>query len=265
MALTLGSAPFGSAPSGRFNFDCHPPEHVLYAEPSPRRVRVRLGGETVADSTRAQLLHQSGQTPSYLFPREDVRTDLFTPSDTTASSPALGAATYWTVQVDDRRAEDGAWTYERPPPSAGHLAGLVAFAWDAMDAWFEEDEEAFAHPRDPYHRIDVLRSSRHLVVRWGNTIVADSTRPRMLLESGLPPRWYVPADDVRTELLAPSYTTTQCPYKGVAHYRTLQDGDRHDSDVVWSYPEPMHDAEAVGGLLCFDDQRVDVDVDEGPR
>ncbi|MDP5182620.1 DUF427 domain-containing protein [Blastococcus sp. BMG 814] len=265
MALTIGSAPFGSTPSGTFNFDPAPPEHVLYLEPSPRRVRVRLGEETVANSTGVRLLHLSGQTPIYLFPREDVRADLFTTSDTKVNAPGLGEASHWTVSVGERTAEDGAYSYEQPPSSLAGVAGLVAFDWDAMDAWFEEDEEVFVHPRDPYHRIDVLRSSRHVVVRWGDTVVADSTQPRMLLESSLPPRWYLPAEDVRTDLLAPSYTATRCPYKGVAQYRTLRDGDRFDDDVVWSYPEPMHDAEAVGGLLCFDDARLDVQVREGTR
>jgi uncharacterized protein (DUF427 family) len=260
MALTIGSAPFGSSPSGTFNFDPSPPEHVLYLEPSPRRVRVRLGNETVADSTGVRLLHLSGQTPVYLFPREDVRTDLLRPSGTTTSRSGLGEATYWTVAAGERSAEDGAFSYEHPPSSAAGVAGLIAFTWDAMDAWFEEDDEVFVHPRDPYTRIDVLRSSRHVVVHWGNTVVADTTRPRMLLESGLPPRWYLPPEDVRTDLLAPSYTTTRCPYKGVAHYRTLRDGDRSADDVVWTYPEPMHDAEAVGGLLSFDDTRLDVRV-----
>jgi uncharacterized protein (DUF427 family) len=265
MTLTIGTAPFGSTPSGRFNFDPRPPEHVLHVEPSARRVRVLLGGETVADSERVQLLQPPGQTALYLFPREDVRSDLLQPSDRSATAPALGAATFWTVRAGGATAEDAAYSYERPPESAAMVEGLIAFVWDAMDAWFEEDEEVFVHPRDPYHRIDVLRSSRHVVVRWGDVVVAESIRPRMLLETGLPVRWYLPREDVRTELLEASYTTTRCPYKGVAQYWTLRDGAREERDVVWSYPEPMHDAEAVEGLLCFFDGRLDVTAGPGPR
>jgi uncharacterized protein (DUF427 family) len=265
MTLTIGTAPFGSAPAGRFNFDPQPPEHALHVEPSPRRVRVMLGGQAVADSTRAQLLQPPQQTALYLFPHEDVRRDLLQPSENTASAPALGAATFWTVRAGDAVAENAAYSYEQPPDSAAMVQGQMAFVWDAMDAWFEEDEEVFVHPRDPYHRIDVLRSSRHVVIRWGNTVVADSTRPRMLLETGLPVRWYLPREDVRTDLLAPSYTTTPCPYKGVAQYWTLRDGDREERDVVWSYPEPMHDAEAVQGLMCFFDERLELTADAGPR
>jgi uncharacterized protein (DUF427 family) len=264
MTLTIGTAPFGSSPSGRFNFDPQPPEHVLHVEPSPRRVRVLLGSETVADSTRVQLLQPPGQTPVYLFPREDVCAQL-EPSGRTATAPGLGEATFWTVRAGDAVAQDAAYGYQSPPGSAAMVRGLVAFVWDAMDAWFEEDEEVFVHPRNPYTRIDVLRSSRRVVVRWGETVVAESTRPRMLLETGLPVRWYLPREDVRTDLLEPSYTTSRCPYKGIAQYWTLREGDREERDVVWSYPEPMHDAQAVEGLLCFFHERLELTADDGPR
>ncbi|WP_104529060.1 DUF427 domain-containing protein [Blastococcus saxobsidens] len=260
MGLTKGNGPFGSQPSGAFNFAPPPPEQVIYLERSPRRVRVVLGGETVADSTDVRLLHPPGRTPTYLFPRQDVRTDLFEPSDRRRSDPALGEGTYWSVQAGDRRAVDAAYSFEQPPESAAAVAALVAFDWDSMDGVFEEDEEVFVHPRDPYTRIDVLRSSRHVLVRIGDVVVADSTRPRMLIESGLPVRYYLPREAVRTELLEPSYTTTRCPYKGVAHYWSLRLGERYEKDLVWTYPEPFHDAEAVRGLLCFVEERVDLEV-----
>ena len=129
---------------------------------------------------------------------------------------------------------------------------------------FEEDEEVYVHPRDPYTRIDVLASSRRVRVRTKDTILAESTRPRMLIESGLPVRWYLPREDVRVDLLEPSSTTTRCPYKGVASYWSLRAGDRYEPDIAWSYPEPLHDAAGVRGLLCFFDDRVDVEVTDGP-
>jgi uncharacterized protein (DUF427 family) len=239
----------------------------MYLERSPRRVRIVLGGETVADSTDVHLLHPPGRTPTYLFPRQDVRTELFDSSDRRRSDPALGEGTYWSVQAGTRRAVDAAYSFEQPPESAAAVAGLVAFDWDSMDGVFEEDEEVFVHPRDPYTRIDVLRSSRHVQVRIGDAVVADSTRPRMLIESGLPVRYYLPREDVRTELLEPSYTTTRCPYKGIAHYRSLRLGERYEKDLVWTYPEPLHDAEAVRELLCFVEDRVELEVrhDDGRR
>ena len=134
-----------------------------------------------------------------------------------------------------------------------------------MDGVFEEDDEVFVHPRDPYTRIDVLRTSRRVRVRVHGTLVAESTRPRMLLESGLPVRWYLPPDDVRTALLQPSARTTRCPYKGIARYWSVRLEDGLEKDVVWSYPDPFHDADAVRGLLCFFDDRVDLEVEDAPR
>ncbi len=260
MSLTKGSGPFGATPAGAFNFDPHPPEHVLYVERSPRRVRVTLADEVVADSTDVRLLHPPGRTPTYLFPRAHVRTDLFEPSDRHRFDPGMGEGTYWTVRVGERRAVDAAYSFPAPPVPSAQIGGLIAFDWDSMDGVFEEDEEVFVHPRDPYTRIDVLRSSRHVRVRVGDVVVADSTRPRMLCESGLPVRYYLPRQDVHHELLEPSYTTTRCPYKGIAHYWSLRVDDRIERDIVWTYPEPFHDADAVRGLLCFVDERVALEV-----
>ncbi len=259
MSLTTGSGPFGQRPAGRFNFDPHAPEHVLYLERSPRRVRVLLGEATVADSDQIRLLHPPGRTPTYLFPREHVRTELFEPSERRASDPGMGERTYWSLRAGEHHAPDAAYSWEQPPDSAAAIAGRVAFDWDSVRV-FEEDEEVFVHPRDPYTRIDVLRSSRNVRVTVGGTVVAQSDRPRMLLESGLPVRWYLPREDVRTDLLEPSYTTTRCPYKGIAHYWSLRLGDRYHEDLVWTYPEPFHDAEAVRGLLCFPQDRVELEV-----
>ena len=265
MSLTKGSGPFGEYPAGTFNFDPRAPEHVLYLESCPRRVRVILGGTAVADSTEVRLLHPPGRTPTYLFPREHVRTDLFEPSERRRSDPGMGDGRYWTVQVGERRAVDAAYSWEHPPSTAAAITGLIAFDWDSMDGVFEEDEEVFVHPRDPYTRIDVLRSSRRVRVSVDGTVVADSTEPRMLCESGLPVRWYLPRDDVRTDLLEPSYTTTRCPYKGIAHYWSLRLGTRFEKDLAWTYPEPFHDAEAVRGMLCFPGERVQVEVEDVAR
>ena len=188
MSLTKGSGPFGSSPAGSFNFDPQVPEHVLYVESCPRRVRVLFGGRTVADSTGVLLLHPPERTPTYLFPREHVQMQFLDPAGHQGSDAAMGAATYWTVRVDDRYAPKAAYSYEDPPETASKIAGLVAFDWDSMDALFEEDEQVFVHPRDPYTRIDVLRSSRRVRVFFGESLVADSTRPRLLFESGLPVR-----------------------------------------------------------------------------
>ncbi len=264
MSLTKDSGPFGERPAGTFNFDPRAPEHVLYLEHCPRRVRVLLAGRTVADSCDVRLLHPPGRTPTYLFPPGQVRTDLFESSELRRSDPGMGEGTYWSVRVGDRCAVDAAYSWHCPPQSASGIAGLIAFDWDAMDGVFEEDEEVFVHPRDPYTRIDVLRTSRRVRVHLQGTLLADSTGARMLIESGLPVRWYLPREDVRTDLLEPSDTRTRCPYKGVASYWSVRLGGRLEQDIAWTYPEPAHDAGAVGGLLCFFDDRVDLAVEEAP-
>jgi uncharacterized protein (DUF427 family) len=189
----------------------------LYVEDVPRRVRVLLGGHVVADSEDVRLLHPPERTPTYLFPEADVRTGCLQPSERRQSDPAMGERTYWAVRAGGEVAPDAAYSWQQPPQDAAAIAGLIAFDWDSVTV-FEEDEEVFVHPRDPYTRIDVLRSSRSVRVTVDDVVVAESTRPRMLLESGLPVRWYLPPEDVRTDLLDPSYTTSRCPYKGLAHY-----------------------------------------------
>jgi uncharacterized protein (DUF427 family) len=261
--LTKGSGPFGEHPAGIFNFDPRAPAQVLYLERSPRRVRVVLGGVTVADSNEVLLLHPPGRTPTYLFPPRHVRTDWLEPSERRRSDAGMGDATYWHVRVGNRCANEAAYSWQRPPQSAAGIAGLIAFDWDSMDGVFEEDEEVFVHPRDPYTRIDVLRTTRRVRVDLLGTLVADSARPRMLLETGLPVRWYLPREDVRTDFLEPSDRTTRCPYKGIAHYWSLRLDGRVEKDIVWTYPDPFHDAEAVRGLLCFVDERVDLEADDG--
>lgn len=269
MTLTIGTGPFGDQAAGRFNFELHTPQRVLYLEDSPRRVRVVFNGETVADTIRAKLLHESDLTPVYYFPSEDVRMDLLERTDRSTTCPAKGDAVYWNVRVGDRVADNAAWSYPEPVASAPPLAGLVAFYFGRMDEWYEEDERIRVHPNDPYHRVDIRRSSRHVVVSFDGEVLADSHRPLLLFETGLPTRHYLPPEDVRHDLLVPSDTVTECPYKGEATYHHADvNGQRH-SDLVWSYQQPLHDAEPIAGYLCFFNERVDLDVDgerqERPR
>jgi uncharacterized protein (DUF427 family) len=269
MSLTLGSAPFGREPAGVFNFERTGPAHVLYWEHSPRRVRGELHGETVVDSTAVMMLHETGILPLYYFPEADVRADLLEPSGHTTHCPFKGDASYVSVRVGDHLAENAAWTYPHPLPGAPPLAGHLAFYWHALDRWLEEDEEVFVHPRDPYHRVDVLDTSRHVEISVAGQPVADTRRARMLLETGLPPRWYLPPEDVRLELLDESQTVTSCPYKGTAAHHSLRLGDERREDIAWSYADPLAAVAAIEGRICFYDERVDVEVDgrrqERPR
>ena len=233
------------------------PDHVVSLEPSPKRVRVRFNGEFVADTTRALLVRETGHVPVYYFPPDDVATDLLRASDLRTHCPFKGEASYWTVVVDGRTAEDAVWSYRTPRGNLADLAGHMAFYWDRMDAWFEEDEEVFVHARDPHVRIDILASSRPVRVVLGGRTVAESRRARFLFETGLPTRYYLPPEDVTADLLRPSETRTACPYKGVARYWSMEIGGRLFEDIIWSYPDPVHESARIEGYLCFFNERVD--------
>jgi uncharacterized protein (DUF427 family) len=241
----------------------------LVVESSPKRVRAYLGGETVADSRRVRLIHQRGSLPAYYFPREDVRDELLEPTDHTTHCPVRGEARYWTVRVGEKVAENAAWNYHDPPDDVPDIGGLLSFRWSGMDRWFEEDEEVFVHPRDPYHRIDVLESSRHVEVRVGDVTVAESRRPVMLMETGLPVRYYLPKVDVRTHLLQPSDTRTECPYKGrtSAYWSAGDLGEgpgEEDQELAWCYDFPLEGLSRIAGRIAFYHERVELLVDGEP-
>lgn len=223
MTLTIGTGPFGQSPAGRFNFS--PPEEVSYLEDWPRWMRARLGGETVADSRRAKLLHRSDALPVLLFPESDVRLELVPNAAVT-------------------RHED-----------------LVELDWQAMDEWLEEDEVAFGHVRDPFHRLDARPTSRHVRVSLNGEVLAESGRTVALFETGLPTRWYFPPEDVREDLLRPSGTRTVCAYKG--HARTFSAAGA--DDVAWTYDEPEHEFPSIRGRVAFYNEVVDVELDGEPQ
>jgi uncharacterized protein (DUF427 family) len=200
-----------------------PPPHVTFVEPLGRRLRGALGGRTVVDSHEARLLHETGKLPRYLVPEADTEV---------AGEPH--------------------------PATPGH----VTVPWDAVDAWFEEDERVLGHPRDPYHRIDTFATSRRVEIRLAGVLLASSTRPRVLCETSLPARWYLPRADVRVGLLVRSDTVTQCAYKGTANHWSAALDSGVVPDVAWSYDDEVRrEAEDVRGMLCFYDERVDVAVD----
>jgi uncharacterized protein (DUF427 family) len=209
-------------------------DHPVWTEPCARRVRAFLDGVAVVDSTRALLLLEAGHLPVYYFPPEDVRIDLLEPTDKATHCLHKGEASYWSVAVGDRVARNAVWSYQDPLPERGDIKGYLALYWNRMDAWFEEDDEVFAHPRDPYHRVDVLSSSRHVRVALAGETLAETRRPWLLFETGLPTRYYLPKADVRMDLLAATESETQCPYKGKARYWSATVGDTVEEDIAWS-------------------------------
>jgi uncharacterized protein (DUF427 family) len=228
-------------------------------EPSPKRVRIVMGGEVIADTTDALWVWENPWYPQYYVPLRDIREGALEPTATMTRSPTRGSARHFTVRGGGRVAVDAAWCHEDSP--IDELRDRIRFDWAAMDAWFEEDEEVFVHPRNPYTRVDILASSRHVEVEVGGNVVAASTRPTFLFETNLPRRTYFPKLDVRMELLVASDTSSMCPYKGTARYWSLADLEADGVDIAWSYPAPFRESEPIAGLVAFYDERVDVRVD----
>jgi uncharacterized protein (DUF427 family) len=230
-------------------------------EPSPRWIRVRLDGELVADSRRALLHVQYGPAglprsflPTYYVPSDDLQPGVLV--DRHEDDSGL---TTWTVRAGGRRVEQGAWMHIEPPAPLEALAGLITFSWRDLD-WFEEDEQQQAHARDPHKRVDAVPGSRHVRVELDGELLAESTRPLLLFETGLPVRYYLPAEDLVAGLV-PTETVSVCPYKGVARWWSVRVGDHLVEDLVWSYPTPVPENPRIAGLLCFLNEKVDLVVD----
>jgi uncharacterized protein (DUF427 family) len=218
-------------------------------ERSQKRVRTYLAGELVADTTQPLLVWEIPYYPIYYIPAADVR----------ASLVATGDDGVYDVTVAGAKAEGAARRY--PDSPTAELRDAVRLDFAAMDEWLEEDEPIYVHPRSPYTRIDVLASSRHVRVEVDGVTVAESRAPRILFETGLPPRYYLPLPDVRMDLLRPSATQTSCPYKGTAGYWSLDVNGRVYEDLVWIYRTPLPESQKIAGLACFYNEKVDLYVD----
>jgi uncharacterized protein (DUF427 family) len=216
-------------------------------------MRAVLAGETVLDSSRGKLLHRTGDFPKWLFPLADVRADVLQASGTPGN---------WDLRVGDRIAQSAVVTAPRiGGPAGAELDGMVDIDYSAVDHWFEEDDPVYAHPRDPYHRVDVRSSSRRVIVRCESDTVAQTTRPKLLFETSLPVRYYLPFADVRVGLLQLSETVSQCPYKGDGQHWHLVTESTTIKDAAWSLPHPLPEGFAAADHICFYPEKVDVEVD----
>jgi uncharacterized protein (DUF427 family) len=259
MTLTLSNGPLSGDPAdGNYRIDG--PAHRLFFHAFPRRVRAVLGGETVLDTRDGSLLHETGILPQLYVPRADVRFGLLEATDHTTHCPFKGDASYWTVRAGERVAENAVWGYPEPNEAAPWLRDHVAVYWKAMDGWFDEDEQVYGHLRDPYHRVDVRDASVHVRVTLGGELIAESRRPKVLSETGLPNRFYLPAEDVVPGVLEPSAKHTHCPYKGDASYHTVSAGGRRVQDAAWFYPEPLEEATRVRDHVCFLGDGIETEI-----
>ena len=259
MSLTIKPGPLADRAPATANYRIDGPAHLLLMHDFPRRVRAVFAGETVLDTDGAKLLHETGLHPQLYVPLDDLNQELLKPTEHHTHCPFKGTASYWSVVVGDRVAENAIWAYPEPNPESKWLRGYAGPYWESMDTWYDEDEE-IPGLRDPFHRVDVRDSSRHVRVTVGGEVVAETGRPRLLSETGLPNRFYIPPEDVRQDLLSPSQTRTVCPYKGTASYWSVRTGRRALSDAVWAYPEAEGDAAKVRGYLCFGHDDITVEV-----
>ena len=209
----------------------------VYHEPTSKRIRAVLDGRLLLDTIGARLVWEHRFYPQYYIPLDDIADDALISGETRDGTDRLGPATYYTVGSGPLPLIDGAWRYGQAPDEA--LRGLVRFDWASAESWFEEDEEVFVHPRSPYVRVDVLDSSREVRVEIDGVEVARSVRPRLLFETGLPVRYYLPKTDVRLDLLTSTDLATSCPYKGTARYWTATVNGRDHPDIVWGYDAPF--------------------------
>lgn len=257
MGLSWQQGPLAIRSVGHFLTDQPLPDRLLFAEPLRRRMRVRLGAEWIADSEDVVLLHEPGHYPVAYFPIGDVRTGALKATDRVTQHRDLGATAWFTVTGGDAVAERAAWQHTDLPGHASDLRDRVAFAWRAMDAFYEEDERIVGHAADAYHRNDIRGTSRHLVVRDGDRVIADTHRPLALYESGFAPRWYVPREDVDAAALTPVEGQTFCPYKGLASYYDI--GER--AGAAWSYLEAWPEVRRVRGMVSFEPDKIEVYLD----
>jgi uncharacterized protein (DUF427 family) len=257
MGLSWQQGPLARGSIGHFLVPEPLPKRLLYAEPLRRRMRVKFAGAWIADSEDVVLLHEPGRYPVAYFPLTSIADGVLEPAGYVTQHQDLGATEWYVVRSGDQSKNRAAWQHTELPGYASDLNGRVAFAWRAMDAFYEEDDRIVGHAADNYHRIDIRQSSRHLVVRYADRVVADSSRPLALYESGFAPRWYVPRADADESALTAVEFQTFCPYKGVCSYYDIGDARR----AAWSYLDAWPEVGRVAGFISFEPDEVEVSLD----
>lgn len=257
MGLSWQQGPLSGLSLGRFLTPEPLPKRLLFVEPLRRRLRVKLAGQWIADSENVLLLHEPGRYPVAFFQLSHVRSDVLVSENRTTQHTDFGDTEWFTVTVGEHRAARGAWQYTALPDYARELQGRVAFAWRAMDAFYEEDDRIVGHASDAYHRIDIRHSSRHLVVKDDLRVIADTRRPLALYESGFAPRWYAPRQDVDESALIPAQGQTFCPYKGLCSYYDIGVHKR----AAWSYLQAWPEVGSISNFISFEPDEVAVFLD----
>jgi uncharacterized protein (DUF427 family) len=257
VGLSWQQGPLSTGAIGRFLVPEPLPQRLLYVEPLRRRMRVRFGSAWIADSEQVLILFEPGRYPVAYFPEADIASDVLERTDQAIEHPDLGRTSWHSVRAGEKVAAKGAWQHTALPPHASLLQGRIAFAWQAMEGFYEEDERIAGHAADSYHRIDIRQSSRHLVVRHQDRTIADTTRPLVLFESGFAPRWYVPRADIDEAALTPVKLQTFCPYKGLCSYYSIGEARQ----AAWSYPDAYTEVGRIANMVSFEPDVVAVELD----
>jgi uncharacterized protein (DUF427 family) len=241
--------------------DDYPPNlpKPLHTAPVPRRIRATLAGATVLDTTAALYVWEAPYYPQYYIPREDV-VEEFLLDEEHPHHLHLGTAQRFGLRVGEQLRPAAARLYTESPVEG--VAGRFRFEWGALDHWYEEDEEVFVHPRSPYVRVDALRSTRTVRVELEGAVLAESSSPVLVFETGLPTRYYLNRTEVDFNHLESSATETACPYKGrTTVYWSVRLGDRLHEDLAWSYDFPTRQLLPIAGLVAFYNEKVDTFLD----
>lgn len=225
----------------------------------PKRVRTYLSGQLVADTIAPVYVWEHRYFPQYYLPLSDFTDGVLVATDKTKEFPNLGTAQYFDVVVNNKVAAAGAWAF--PDSEIEEIRQAVRVEWDAMDSWFEEDEQVIVHARDPYTRIDALDSSRHVQIAINGYTVADSTNATFVFETGMPTRYYLPKTDVRMDLLSETGAQTHCPYKGTADTMTAVVDGTEVANIAWSYAKPLAESQNIVGKVAFLTEKADVYLD----
>jgi uncharacterized protein (DUF427 family) len=257
MGLAWQQGPLATGPVGHFLTKQPMPSRLLFAEPLRRRMRVCFADRFIADSEDVILLHEPGRYPVAYFPLGDIEAGILTAEDRVTQHRDLGDTLWFTVKVSGQEAEHSAWQHTGLPPHANVLDGRLAFAWRSMDGFYEENERIVGHAADAYHRIDIRSTSRHLVVRDGERVIADTKHPLALYESGFAPRWYVPREDIDETALKLVELQTFCPYKGICSYYDIGSHKR----AGWSYLNAWPEVGRITNLVSFEPDKIEVYLD----
>lgn len=233
--------------------------HRVFIETCNKRIRLKYNETFVVDSVRSRLLFEDGHIPMYYFPKDDIETKYLSKTDLITNCPYKGNATYWTLEINGRQVVNAAWSYEKPLDSQQQLKGLIAFYWKSIDNWYEEEEEIFSHPKDPYVRLDAIKSKRKIRVFFDGVLVTESTNCTILFQTGLPPQYYFSKNDIIPELKL-LYIKSRCAYKGIANHFTLNINNNFLENIASSFTNPPPEMSGIKDLICFDHNKINTVV-----